>query len=69
VRFLVLELDGRTTLDLTPQRLYGEVMGQHAAVSSRPHAEPAADRRRIPPLRRLLLATVQLQPQGVPQLR
>jgi hypothetical protein len=69
MRFLALELDGRTTLDRTRQGLYGVVMGQHATVRARPRAEPAGNRRRIPTLRRLLLAAVQLQPQGVPQLR
>jgi hypothetical protein len=33
MRFLSLELDGRTTLDRTRQGLYGVVMGQAAAVA------------------------------------
>jgi hypothetical protein len=36
VRFLALELDGRTTLDRTRQGLYGVVMGQATAASQRP---------------------------------
>jgi hypothetical protein len=31
VRFLALELDGRSTLDRTQQALYGVVIGQFAA--------------------------------------
>ena len=68
MRFLSLELDGRTTLDRTRQGLYGVVMGQRGAVVARLPAEPAGIRGRVPPLRRLL-GTVQPQPQGVPQLR
>jgi hypothetical protein len=33
MRFLALELDGRTTLDRTRQGLYGVVMGQAVAVA------------------------------------
>ena len=35
MRFLALELDGRTTLDRTRQGLYGVVMGQATAASQR----------------------------------
>jgi hypothetical protein len=68
MRFLALELDGRTTLDRTRQSLYGVVMGQRTTVAARPRAELAGNRQRITPLRRLL-ATLQPQPHGVPQLR
>lgn len=66
MRFLSLELDGRTTLDRARQGLYGVVMGQHAAVRTWPRHEPVMNRT-VPRLRRLL-ATVQRQPRGVPQL-
>ena len=68
MRFMALELDGRTSLDRTRQGLYGVVMGQPAAARMRAHAEPTGNRRRIPLLRRLL-ATVQRQSHGVLQLR
>lgn len=73
MRFLILELDGRTTLDRTRQGLYGVVMGQHAtgphaAVRAQPSAPgPGRNRRQIPSLLRLLRPTLQPQSPGVAQ--
>jgi hypothetical protein len=68
MRFLTLELDGRTTLDRTRQGLYGVVMGQHPTAPARPALDPAQSRQ-IRELRRRLLAAVQRQSPGVMPLR
>ena len=44
MRFLALELDGRSTLDRTQQGLYGVVIGQFAA--KRQGADPTPEGRR-----------------------
>ena len=63
MRFLALELDGRSTLDRTQQRLYGVVIGQLALAHARPGATRIGARAYGPAsrtsLRRWLRSTVE----------
>ena len=43
MRFLALELDGRSTLDRAQQKIYGVVIGQPAFSRARPGAVPRGE--------------------------
>ena len=63
MRFLTLELDGRSTLDRAQQRLYGVVLGQmamaHAGAGAPQATRPASSPARRPAMRRWLQSTVE----------